>query len=161
MFWCLFWLTSSGNQMLAIAQVWQLKDLSFSKDAVCLFMCTCSAWLCIAKLVKNHENQPWMWEGLQRIETSMGFCLLNCWEYTPADTQVPAALRPQWLVWGTCLPGHGQLREGEIARNPAVDGPFGVGISLVLRGQWTGEGCLPPAWAAGGWVTWSWQLPCL
>lgn len=152
LFWCFLWLMSSRNQMLACVQVLQLKDLSFSKDVAWLFMFKCSTWLCIAKLVRDLENRPWIWEGFAENREHPRYL---CWFSSWVGTGYQKHLSPSshlWLVQGTCLLGGGQLREDNISRNLAMAGLSGVGQAWICRNSGQRRApCLQPGQQEAGW----------
>lgn len=151
----LFWLTSSRNQMLALAQVLKLKALSFSKDMVFLFMFKYSAWLWVAWLVRNHENQPWAWEGFAENRNVPGVSTYSAAGSTNASRHPGPSIRFR-LVWGTSLLGGGPLREEKIAGNLQwMDCPVWEQAWFCTDSKQRRAPCLQTG------VTWSWQLPWL
>lgn len=142
LFWCFLWLMSSRNQMLACVQVLQLKDLSFSKDVAWLFMFKCSTWLCIAKLVRDLENRPWIWEGFaENREHPRYLCWFSSWVgQAIRNTRVPAAICDwfrelvSWVVdnWEkTTFPGTLQWLDCLVWDKPGSAGTVGRGGLLA------------------------------
>ena len=92
---------------------------------------------------------------LQRIENIQGVCVGLPAGRAQAirNTQVQ---QPFVIGSGTLSPGWRTIGRRKNFQEPCNGWTAWCETSLDLQEQWAEEGSLPPAWAAGGWVTWSW-----
>lgn len=61
-------------------------------------MFKCSTWLCIAKLVRDHETRPWIWEGFaENRKHPRCLCWFNSWVGTGYQKHPSPAAICDWF----------------------------------------------------------------
>ena len=101
-------------------------------------MFKCSTWLCIAKLVRDHENRPWIWEGFaENRKHPKCLCWFNSWEGTGYQKHPsPAAICDWFRELVSWVVDNGRRQNFQ---EPCNGWTAWCGASLDLQEQWVDE----------------------